>query len=105
MIIKIFILLFIVLINNISFAANDKQFLIPGYGFIDIKDQDEQWLIPGYGFVDEEAGAAPPAGGGINQAIIISRREEFIEDNIKMPVDINSIVFIAQRYGIRGYCK
>ncbi len=42
-------------------AANNKQYLIPGYGFIDEKNEDEQWMIPGYGFTDEEA---PAAGGG-----------------------------------------
>jgi len=33
--------------------ANDKQYLIPGYGYIDAKNEGEQWLIPGLGYTTE----------------------------------------------------
>jgi hypothetical protein len=36
-------------------AVNNKQYLIPGVGFLDSKNEDEQWLMPGYGFIDEES--------------------------------------------------
>lgn len=103
MIIRIFILLFIVLIGNVAIAAN-KQFLVPGYGFVDQKTDDEQWLLPGYGFMDEETGGAPPASTFIPR-IIISRKEKFIEKNIKIPIDTNGIILVAQWYHIRSNCK
>ncbi len=39
-------------------AQNNKQYLIPGYGYVDEKDEGEQWLIPGYGYTNEEAATA-----------------------------------------------
>ncbi len=98
MIIRILILLFVVSVSNIV-LANDKQFLIPGYGFVDQKAEDEQWLIPGYGFIDEETGAAPPAGGEFNQAIIISKMEDFSDDiETLFPVSVGDIILLTRWY-------
>lgn len=36
-------------------AENHRQYLIPGYGYIDEKNEARQWLIPGYGYMNERA--------------------------------------------------
>ncbi len=91
--IKVFMLLLILLISNAAIAAN-KQFLVPGGGFLDQKTDDEQWLLPGSGFIDEEAGTPPPVGD--RRIIRISKKEEDIEINI----DDSNGVLIAKQYSL-----
>lgn len=55
-------------------AKNNKQYLIPGYGFIDEKNEDEQWLVPGFGFTDEEVAAAGGATLTISVADCIQQK-------------------------------
>lgn len=61
------LILILALLPNITVAAN-KQFLVPGYGYTDQKEQDEQWQIPGYGYIDEEP--VPAADGGETTQVI-----------------------------------
>ncbi len=93
---KILILFFIMLSSNMVLAASAKQFVIPGYGFINQKVEDEQWLIPGYGFIDEEPA---PVGGSETEVIIISKMEDF-SDDIKtlFPVSVGDIILLTRWY-------
>ena len=50
-------------------AANNKQYLIPGYGIIDEKNENKQWLMPGDGVTDEEA--ADVVGEAVRKARLI----------------------------------
>lgn len=99
MIIRFFILLLFALNSNIALAVNDKQFIIPGYGFIDQKAEDEQWVVPGYGFIDEEPA---PAAGGDRRIIIISKKEKFNETKDMHPIDINDIVYLSKWYCVNS---
>lgn len=71
------LILILGLLPTTALAAN-KQFLIPGYGYVDQKEQEEQWLIPGYGYIDEK----PVPAAGARRIMMISQLIQKYEENI-----------------------